>query len=159
LEQLTLHKFSKKVNVVENDNVTEIKAKTANGSLKGKDLPSVLDAIVEIVNNNKDSQELMADMAEEGDDVKINFIIPKIGDQCLAIIGGQASHLTSKEPDATVTISTSADTAVAILSGKLDAFAAYNDKKLKLEGNLVKATALILLLQIVGDALGIEFQH
>lgn len=141
------------------DIIQDLKDKIENNTLKGKDLPDVLDAIVEIVNNNKDSQELMADMAEEGDDVKINFIIPKIGDQCLAIIGGQASHLLSKEPDATVTISTSADTAVAILSGKLDAFAAYGDKKLKLEGNLIKATALILLLQIVGDAFGIEFQH
>ncbi|HME53880.1 MAG TPA: SCP2 sterol-binding domain-containing protein [Candidatus Lokiarchaeia archaeon] len=139
--------------------VSELKAKIEDGSLAGEDLPSVLDAIVEIVNNNKDSQELMADMAEEGDEVKINFIIPEVGDRCLAIIGGQASHLPSQEPDATVTISTDADTAVAILSGKLDAFAAFGDKKLSLEGNLAKATALILLLQVVGDTLGIEFKR
>ena len=142
-----------------NDIVAELKAKIEDGSLSGENLPSVLDAIVEIVNNNKDSQELMADMAEEGDEVKINFIIPDVGDRCLAIIGGQAAHIQNQEPDATVTISTDADTAVGILSGKIDAIAAFGEKKLSLEGNLAKATALILILQIVGDTLGIEFKR
>jgi putative sterol carrier protein len=141
------------------DIVAELKAKIEDGSLTGEDLPNVLDAIVEIVNNNDDSKELMADMADEGDEVKINFIIPDVGDRCLAIIGGSASHIQNQEPDATVTITTDADTAVGILSGKIDAIGAFGEKKLNLEGNLAKATALILLLQVVGDTLGIEFKR
>ncbi len=141
------------------DIVQNLKEKITKGTLKGKDLPSVLDAIVEIVNTNKDSKELLADMAEEGDKIRINFIIPKVGDRCLAIEDGKAIHLPCKHDNPTVTITTDADTAVGILSGKVDAIAAYGEKKLKLEGNLAKAAALILILQVVGDVLGIEFKR
>nr|MDO8112708.1 SCP2 sterol-binding domain-containing protein [Candidatus Sigynarchaeota archaeon] len=141
------------------DIVQNLKNKIAKGTLKGKDLPSVLDAIVEIVNTNKDSKELLADMAEEGDKVRINFLIPNVGDRCLAIEDGKAKHLPSKHKDPTVSITTDADTAVGILSGKVEAIAAYGEKKIKLEGNLAKAAALILILQVVADVLGIEFKR
>jgi putative sterol carrier protein len=141
------------------DAVQKIKQQIVAGTLKGKDLPAVLDAIVGIVNTNKDTKELLKDMADEGDDLYINFIIPKVGDRCLAISKGVASHLPSKHGSPTVTITTDADTAVTILSGKAEAMAMYSAKKLKLAGNLAKAAALILVLQVVGDELGIEFKR
>lgn len=137
----------------------KIKQEIKAGTLKGKDLPAVLDAIVNIVNTNEDTKMLIKDMAEEGDDLFINFIIPTVGDRCLAIEKGVATHLPSKHGNPTVTITTDADTAVAILSGKADAVAMYGQKKLKLEGNLAKAAALMLVLQVVGDELGIEFKR
>ncbi len=139
--------------------VQKIKDQIIAGTLKGKDLPAVLDAIVSIVNTNKDTKELLQDMAEEGDDLYINFLIPKVGDRCLAIAKGVASHIPSKYNSPTVTITTDADTAVGILSGKADAMAMYSAKKLKLEGNLAKAAALILVLQVVSDELGIEMKR
>ncbi len=141
------------------DIVQKIKQQIAAGTLKGKDLPGVLDAIVKIVNTNKDTKELLQDMAEEGDDLYINFIIPKVGDRCLSIAKGVASHLPTKHESPTVTITTDADTAVGILSGKAEAMAMYSKKKLKLEGNLAKAAALILVLQVVADEFGIEFKR
>lgn len=141
------------------DVVKKIKENIADGTLKGKDLPAVLDAIVEIINTNKDTKELLQDMAEEGDDLYINFIIPSIGDQCLSIAKGVASHLREKYDSPTVTITTDADTAVGILSGKVEAMAMYSAQKLKLEGNIAKAAALILVLQVVADEFGIEFKR
>ncbi|MEX2680040.1 MAG: alkyl sulfatase C-terminal domain-containing protein [Candidatus Sigynarchaeota archaeon] len=141
------------------DVVQKIKQQIAAGTLEGKDLPAVLDAIVEIVNTNKDTKELIQDMAEEGDDLYINFIIPAVGDRCLSIEKGVASHLPTKHGNPTVTITTDADTAVAILSGKAEAMAMYSAKKLSLEGNIAKAAALILVLQVVADEFGIEFKR
>jgi putative sterol carrier protein len=141
------------------DIVQTLKENIANGKLKGKDLPGVLDAIVFIVNNNSDTKELMHDMAEEGDDLFINFVIPKVGNHCLSISAGKASHLPSKHATPTVTITAEADIVVGILSGKVDAIAMFQAKKLKLEGNIAKAAALILVLQVVGDELGIEIKR
>ncbi len=141
------------------DAIEKIKQQIAAGTLKGKDLPAVLDAIVNIVNTNKDTKELLQDMADEGDELYINFLIPEVGDRCLAIAKGVSTHLPTKHSSPTVTITTDADTAVGILSGKADAVAMYGAKKLKLEGNLAKAAALILVLQVVGDVLGIEFKR
>ncbi|MHA1792574.1 MAG: SCP2 sterol-binding domain-containing protein [Promethearchaeota archaeon] len=136
-----------------------IKEKIENNALTGDDLPSVLDAIVAIVKNNEDTRELLQDMAEEGEDVLIRFDIGNDSQHCIAIEGGDIMHLekTSKVP--TVTIITDKETAVDIISGKVDPAAAYSASKLSFSGNLGKAMSLVLILNVVGDELGLELKR
>ena len=134
----------------------EIKEKIRNNTLKGDELPKILDAIVEIVMKDKDSMELLQDMADEGDDLWINFEIPDLGLHCLEIVGGKIAHLDRGSETPTVSIMTDKDTAVGVISGKRDPMKAVSEKKLKLSGNLAKAAGLILILNVVGDEFGIE---
>jgi putative sterol carrier protein len=134
----------------------DIKEKIENGTLSGSDLADVLEAVVEIVMNNHETTELFADMAEEGEDVAINFAIPDMGEHSLVIAGGQISFTHEGAPDPTITITMDQDTAVGLISGKLDPLATFSAGLVKLEGNLTKAMSLILVLQVVGDYFGVE---
>ncbi|MFX0101176.1 MAG: SCP2 sterol-binding domain-containing protein [Candidatus Hodarchaeota archaeon] len=137
----------------------EIRTKIQEGTLSGEELPKILDAIVEIVKADEDSMEMLQDMAEEGDDLWINFEIPGIGIHCLEIKGGDIAHLDNGSENPTVTITTDADTAVGVISGQLDPMKAFSQKKLKLSGELTKAAGLILILNVVGDALGVDLER
>ncbi|MHA1683482.1 MAG: SCP2 sterol-binding domain-containing protein [Promethearchaeota archaeon] len=138
--------------------VDEVKKRIKEGNLEGDDLPMILDAIVEIANTNEDIKELAEDMAEEGDDVWVNFTIPGVGGHCLEIKGGKVTHLNALVDEPTVNITTDKDTAVGVISGKIDAMEAFAAGKLKLGGNLMKASGLVLLLNVVGDELGLELE-
>ncbi|MBD3188353.1 hypothetical protein GF325_16075, partial [Candidatus Bathyarchaeota archaeon] len=92
----------------------------------------------------------------EGDDIWVNFKIPGVGVHCLEIKDGAVKHLATLVEEPTVTITTDRETAVGVISGSVDPVEAYSAGKLKLEGNLAKATGLVLLLNVVGDEFGLE---
>ncbi len=139
--------------------VDDIKGKIANGQLTGKELPLVLDAIVVIVKNNDDTRELLSDMAEEGENVWINFKVTDMNEtHCLEIKDGTIIHRPTACPNPTVTVTLDSTTGVNLISGKIDPVGAFSEKRVKLEGNLAKAMSLILVLNVVGDEFGIEIK-
>jgi len=73
----------------------EIKSKIEKDIISGEDLPAVLDAITEIANTDEDALELLSDMAEEEENVWVNFNVPGLGEHCLAFFDGHALHLKS----------------------------------------------------------------
>ena len=112
----------------------EIKQKIVDDTLSGSDLPEVLEAVVEIVMNNHETAELFSDMAEEGEDVAINFAIPDVGEHSLTIAGGQMAFAHEGNADPTVTITMDQDTAVGLISGKLNPMSTFSAGLVKLEG-------------------------
>lgn len=136
--------------------VETIKNKIKDNTLSGQDLPAVLDAIVAIVKENEDTKELLEDMAEEDEEVRVNFIISGMDPHHLEIAGGNIVHQESKSDDPTVDIITDPDTAVGLIAGKIDATEAYGAGKVKVSGNLARAMSLVLVLNVVADTFGIE---
>lgn len=136
--------------------VDTIKGKIAAGTLAGPDLPGVLDAIIEVVMTNEDTKELLQDMADEGEEVRVNFIITGMEAHHLELAGGKARHVLGKSDTPTVDIITDADTAVGLISGKIAPGDAFSAGKVALKGNLAKAMSLVLVLNVVGDMFGVE---
>lgn len=133
-----------------------IKKKIADDTLSGDDLPAVLDAIVEIVQSNEDTKELLQDMAEEEENVWINFEVEGIGTHCLQIVNGKIEHIDHPCEKPTATITSDKDTMVALIAGKVEPAAVVSEGRLGLKGDLAKAMSLVLILNVVADELGVD---
>lgn len=132
----------------------EFLAKANSGQLQGKDILLLLDVMQELADTNDDVKELLNDLKEENEPIKINFIVgPYQG--CLSIVNGIFIAKRGLLDDPLVTIHADEQTARGILTRKIGMQKAYKEGKLKAEGNLMKLTSLAILLNILGDEIGV----
>ena len=127
--------------------------KVKNGTISAQDLFLMLDVMEELSANNADIKELLEDLKDE-DDIIINF---KVNDKEAAfmIIKGKLSVQRGLHPNPTVKITMDKPTALGILTHKISMMGAYKEGKIIAEGKLIKLAGLAILMNIVGDELGI----
>jgi hypothetical protein len=132
----------------------EFLAKVKSNTLKGEDLLLLLEVMEEIALENEDVQDLLLDLKEADEIIKLNF---NIGRFKAALIIENAILKTQRGliSDPVITIAMDEPTALEILKGKLSMQKAYAEGLIKAEGALIRAAALGILLNIVGDELGV----
>jgi putative sterol carrier protein len=132
----------------------EIMAKITQGAAQGRDLLLLLEVIKEIAATNSDLQELLNDLKEEGEPIKIAIEVDQYKGS-LVIENGTVNFERGLVPNPTVHANMTEETARAIMSKKLPMQKAFTEGKVKLVGNLGKAAALLLMLNVVNDELGL----
>jgi alkyl sulfatase BDS1-like metallo-beta-lactamase superfamily hydrolase len=133
----------------------EFKEKIDNDTVEGRDLILCLEAIQEISESNSDILDLLNDLKEEGSNIYINILVDEIP-AALIVEDGLLRIQEELVDEPTVTVRLSEDTAKEILRRQTNMQKAFTDKKVQLEGELTKAAALLLLINICGDELGIS---
>ena len=132
----------------------EFKEKVENDTVEGRDLFLCLEAIQEISETNPDIQDLLNDLKEENTNIVVNIIV----DEYMGALIVEDGVLIIEEAlaaDPTATVQMEEQTAKDILRKDSTMQKAYSEKKISLEGELSKAAALLMLLNICGDELGI----
>ena len=132
----------------------EFKEKVENDTVEGRDLFLCLEAIQEISETNPDIQDLLNDLKEENTNIVVNIIV----DEYMGALIVEDGVLIIEEAlaaDPTATVQMEKQTAKDILRKDSTMQKAYSEKKISLEGELSKAAALLMLLNICGDELGI----
>ncbi|MHA1819688.1 MAG: alkyl sulfatase C-terminal domain-containing protein [Promethearchaeota archaeon] len=132
----------------------EFLEKVESDTLKGDDILLLLDVFEEMSKENEDVIELLEDLKDEGENIVLNFIIEDIN-ATLIINDGKLVTKHELSPNPTLTIKMDKNTALKVLSGKLSMMDAYKEGKIVTEGELIKVAALGILLNIIGDELGI----
>jgi alkyl sulfatase BDS1-like metallo-beta-lactamase superfamily hydrolase len=132
----------------------EFLAKANSGQLQGRDILLLLDVMQELAETNDDVKELLNDLKEENEPITINFIVDQYRG-CLSIVNGVFTAKRGLLDKALVTIHTDEPTARGILTRKIGIMNAYKGGKLKAEGSLMKLTSLAILLNILGDEIGV----
>ncbi|MHA1341434.1 MAG: alkyl sulfatase C-terminal domain-containing protein [Promethearchaeota archaeon] len=131
--------------------------KVKQGTLKGRDLLIFVDAVQELADENEDVQELLEDLKEENENITLNFIVEDINISAAMIIKNgilKTQHSVAENPDVVIKIPKES-TAQQILEGKLSMLDAYKKGEIKAEGELSKAMGLGILMNIIGDELGV----
>jgi putative sterol carrier protein len=130
--------------------------KVEAGQIEGKDILLFVEAIQELSDTNEDIQELLEDLKDEGEDFLLNFILPDTGRTAsLSIVDGvlKASKELIKNP--MIVINMPEPIALGILKGEMGILTAFKNGDITAEGELTKAAALGLLLNMAGDELGV----
>ena len=132
----------------------EFLKKVEAGNLTGDDILLLLDVWSEFGLENEEVIELLEDLDEEDEKITINFIVEELRGT-VKIEGKKliTKHELGEKPD--ITVKMSKDVAKEIISGKLAILDGYKQEKLKAEGQIIKAAGLAILLNIMGDELGI----
>ena len=130
--------------------------KVAAKTIEGKDILLFVSAIQEMADTNEDIQELLEDFKDEGENFRINFELPDTKRTAsLLIEDGVLSAAKALLTEPMITVKMNEDVALGILKGTTGILQAYRENKLVAEGQLGKAAALGLLLNMAGDELGV----
>ena len=136
--------------------LSEFRVKLEEKTIEGKDILLFANALQELATENEDIAELLADMAEEEENFRLNFILSDTKRQASVLIEN-GTLVASKNllSDPTLVIEMEETTGIQILQGQLGIMQAYQQGKINAEGNLAKAAALGMLLNLAGDELGV----
>jgi putative sterol carrier protein len=135
---------------------SEFLEKVNSKRIEGKDILLFIQAVQEIADTNEDVKDMLADMKEEGENFKLNFILPDTGRTAsLLIEDGRLVASKNLLEDPMIIVNMSEPVALEILKGSLGIAQAFQSGQIKAEGQLMKAAALGMLLNIAGDELGV----
>lgn len=129
--------------------------KVEAGILCGKDLFLILEIIKEFSESNEDIMELLEDLKEDKENIVLNFIVQERKAYLSILDGVMETKRDELAEHPTLTISMAEETALMILKGKIPIFQAYKDEKIGIEGPLVKLTSLSLMLDVIGNEIGV----
>ncbi|MCP4763997.1 MAG: hypothetical protein GY870_19650 [archaeon] len=124
-------------------------------NLCGEDLFLLLEIIKEFSETNEDIIELLEDLKEDEENIIMNFLVDDRRAYLSIIEGIVTTKRDELANNPTFTIIMEEATALKILKGQLPLFQAYKDGKIKTEGQLVKVASLSIMMNIVGDEIGV----
>ena len=126
--------------------------KRKEGSFSGQDLYLILSAIKDTAEKNPDVQEILKDLMEEGIEVRVNITLPDTNRKAsISLEQGKVVFAKALVGNPTLSITFPESLGIQILLGKETFQCAYKTGRLKLEGNLSKAAALAMVLNICAD--------
>ncbi len=121
------------------------------------DIGLFLDAVKEVVDNNEDIQALLQDMKEEGETFRINFELTSepYWTACIEIADGKFETGWRCLEDPTIRVMASKEVLMGLLKNELPPLKAYSEGLITVEGQLIKAAALGMIVTALGETLGL----
>lgn len=131
--------------------------KSGSFQVKDEDIELFLEAVKECVNKDDDIQGLMQDMKDEGEVFRINLELtsPPFWTACIQIEDGKFETGWRKLDNPTLRIMADKEVLMGVVTNKASMLKAYSDGKIKIEGQLMKAAPLGMIISKVGEQLGL----
>jgi putative sterol carrier protein len=118
--------------------------------------PVVFEGLIELVAKD----ETLRQRLQNAENVSYLLDVPQVSFAlCLMIQGGQFSYRFEKPEQPDVTMRTSPETLVRIMTGQTDAFEAFMEGQVEVEGSLIKARGLRAVLEAMGDTFGFRLME
>jgi alkyl sulfatase BDS1-like metallo-beta-lactamase superfamily hydrolase len=129
-----------------------IEQKRRDGGFTGQDVYLILTAIKETAENNSEVQELIADIEEEGLNIRINISLPDTDRHAgIWIENGKIQWQKGLIANPTLSVSFSEQIARDALMGKSSFQRAYREGQIQITGSLSRGAALVMILNICAD--------
>jgi putative sterol carrier protein len=118
--------------------------------------PLVFSGMIEIGETDADVRQKLA----ATEDVVYLLKVEEVGFAlCLAIQGGKFSYQFSEPAHVDVTMKTSPEALVRIMTGQTDAFEAFMEGVVQMEGSIIKARGLRAVFEALGDRFGFRLME
>jgi hypothetical protein len=133
------------------------KFKTGTFEINDHDVKLFLDALKEAVDGNADIQDLLQDMKEEGAVFRINFELTSepYWAAWIRIEEGKFETGWFTLDDPTLRVMASKEVLVGLLKNEIPAMKAYSEGLVQIEGELVKAAPLGMIVSALGETMGL----
>jgi putative sterol carrier protein len=118
--------------------------------------PLVFEGMIELTNTDQGLRQKLKTV----EDVVYLLSVPDVAfGLCLILAGGKFSYLFGKPERADVTMKTSPDALVRIMTGQTDALEAFMAGEVEVEGSLIKARGLRYIFETLGDKFGFRLME
>lgn len=133
------------------------KFKSGAFQINDDDVMLFLTAVKEIVDKNPDIQDLLQDMKAEGEGFRINLELTTepFWTAYIKIEDGKFETGWRKLENPTIRVSASKEVLMGIVTNQVSALKAYSEKQVVIEGQLMKAAALVMIFSTIGEELGL----
>ncbi len=118
--------------------------------------PLVFEAMRELT----DTDETLGQKLKTVEEVVYLLSVPEVSfGLCLILKGGKFDYLFGKPESADVTMKTSPEALVRIMTGQTDALEAFMQGEVEAEGSLIKARGLRYIFETLGDKFGLRLME